>query len=400
MTVRQIPVDLQGLSFAEQTSWSDTSAAGSWTAVGAFDIKFEPTLEVHNIAVQQAEADRGQWQSVPDGMGGKLTFKTLLRGGSGYESLLSKLAKGFGTTRVARAGGAYVTGGTTSTLVGLDANLAAYTVGDAIMTKRGTNWPEIRFITQVAIAAGDATLTVEPNWTTAPVSGDSIYAIDTLKPGTGLATTYLTFKVFAGTGATNVHQFLLTGCVGTWKIATTAAKALPMIEWEFYVDTWTSSETAATASSDGYGSAHPLLGDAMYIDDTATLTANFGFDPGLSVHEYTATSGDEGRAGWLAGEKSPKVEITPYHDTAWLTKWDTYASATFHFMFESVKDTNEAWAVYIPVAQVTNITHEDAGNKHFSTKPVIEPRYPGTGTDDSVATNKPLYAIGITGSGS
>lgn len=401
MTVRLIPVDLQGLTFAEQTSWSDTGARGSWTSIDAFDIKFEPQMENHPVDVQFAEADRGSWNSIPGAEGGKLTFKTYLRGGNGSESMFSKLAKNFGNHRHANVGGAYVTGGTTSTILGLTANIGTYTIGDAIMTQRSTNTPEIRFINLIDDNAGTTTLTVEPNLSNAPVNGDSIFAIDTFSPETGeptiLSKFYLTFRAYAGRGATDIHLFTLTGCVGTWKLATTEAKALPVIEWEFSADAWASTETAGAAFADAYGAAHPLLGDKMYIDDDAVLTSKLGFDPGISVTEYSATSGTHGRGGWLAGDKSPKLEIVPYHDTGWITKWQT--PTTFHFMFESVKDSNEAWALYIPVAQVVSLTHEDAGNKHFSTKPVIEPRYPGTALDEATATNKPLYAIAVTGSG-
>jgi hypothetical protein len=269
-----------------------------------------------------------------------------------------------------------------------------------IMTKRGTNDPEIRVVINSIDNGGNTTLTVAPNFTTAPQSGDSLYAIQTIIPATGIPTDfYLTFKAFAGAGGADIHQFLLTGCAGTWKIATTDNKTLPVVEWEFEVDAWASSEAAGVAFSDTFEPPHPLLGDYLYINNDKVLTAKFGFDPGMTLAELASTAGLQGRRGWMATEKTPEVDVVPYHDPDWLTRLT--AATSLAVFFESIKKTvtDEGWAVYLPAAQVVGVTHEDAGNKHLSTKPAIEARYPGTGLDGATpgtAYDLPLYAVGVT----
>jgi len=401
--IRHIPTDIVGLQFKEQASFAAGDPGGDYTALKAFDISFKPGASVHVPAYQKPQGCRGPDDGIVGGESGVLSFKTYMRGGNGSESEFSLLASNIGLDRDAFADDASViTSGTTSTLVGLDADTGVYGIGDAVMTGSGSSDVQIRFVSGEASAGGSTTLTIEPNLTASPSASDSLYAIDTFKPAEdnlGEPAAYMAFKVVEGGGSTNKHQYILTGCAcSSCKIVVSGPNALPVVEWEYMVDDWAASETALTDTADAFAAASPVLGDPFYIDNTATYIRSFTFDLGLKLQEYLATSGTHGRQGWIYVGQEPKVEAEFYWDAGWNTAW--LAGTTYQFCFESIKSgtTDEGWAIYIPSVQVINTNPQAVGDLK-GVKPeflITDPGYNSDGTPVLI----PLWGIAVTGSGS
>jgi hypothetical protein len=400
MAVRKIPIDIKGLKFVEQVSWAGGDPGAGYESLRAFDIKFDATKNMIVPGYQKPESCRGPDKAIGAGRGGTLTFKTYLRGGAGAESDFTKLAKYCGMTVKNNPDdlAEVVAGSAVGTLV-VDANPTGYDVGDCVCCYDAVNTVcQLRFASSVDHnnPVGDSTITIEPNWIDIPTATDDLYSTDTLTPALGEPAKYICFQAYSGQGATDRMLWTLTGCAGTFKIAATSADALPVVEWSYMVDNWVATEASTTQAADTYQPAHPLLGDPFYIGNTATKITSFGFDPGIKLAPYTATEGVQGRAGWLYHGTEPTLEFMPYHDIDWInTYWEL--DATFQVMLESVKDADEAWAIYIPAVQVLKVSEEDAGNSHAGSKMEFLITDPGTGLEDAAVVNIPLYAIGVTG---
>jgi hypothetical protein len=84
----------------------------------------------------------------------------------------------------------------------------------------------------------------------------------------------------------------------------------------------------------------------------------------------------------------------PYWDTDWVSRLE--GATEFSVFVESIKDTDEAWALWCPAVQVLSLEEDNVGNKHTSAKMSFEINDPGKNAD---STNLPIWAIGITGGG-
>jgi hypothetical protein len=221
--------------------------------------------------------------------------------------------------------------------------------------------------------------------------GDSLYAVDGFVfAGPCEPSKYLTFRVYQGDGDL---LWTCTGCAGTWKIDSVGANALPMISFEYQIDSWVLTAAALAASTDTYSAVHPLLGDAIYLDNTALATAEFAFDPGVEMVPLSSYSGANGREGWFYKHSAPKIGIKPYFDIAWWTGMS--AGTTYQLAMTSIKNELSAWGVYAPAIQVVKLP-EDAVEGIVALKPEILVTDPGSSTE---GTEIPLYAIAITGDG-
>jgi hypothetical protein len=254
---------------------------------------------------------------------------------------------------------------------------------------------QIRMISAIVDNGATRTFTVEPDFATTPSNGDELEDIDTIIPRTGeAATKYFTFRFCQDGNASNLHMFTLTGCVGSFKIAT-AADSIPMAEFSFNVDSWSSAESSLDAvTADTFSSPRPMLGSPCYVDNTATDTESFSFDPGIAVAPLVSEAGANGRVGWIVTGNTPKPSIKPYWDTAWLTKMS--GATSFQLCVESIKDANEGWAFFAPACQVTKTSIGDIQGVQ-SSDIEIQCNDPGTGLTLSTATYIPLWCIGITG---
>ncbi len=398
MAELNIPFDIKAVEFKPQVSWAAGDPGGVYEQIRAFDAVFTPGRTMITPPYQRAEGQLGPDAAIPAGKTGTLVFKTILRGGNALESLLSKLGKNCGLARTAHAAGTDTAAGGTADTIVMDTTPTPEVVGQGIFIYTNSTSYQIRFVSrnQPGVPATDATLDVEPTLITAPVAADPYYNLDTLTPATaslGEPLKYLAFKFVHGDG-TNVVQYLATGCAGTFKILTTTANALPVIEWTFMVDTYTPTATAVVQDPDLYDDGHPLLGDPCYINDVAAKVRSFAFDPALQLVPDEATSGTDGRQGWLYVNAGPPIlEVELKHDIDWYTRRDTPTEV--QFCFESIKDTNEAWALYIPKLQILDPQPQEI-NKHLGLKPLFQINNPGkTVEDDQI----PMWSLAVTGSG-
>ncbi len=404
MSVLKIPGDVIGLTWVDQASWAGGDPGAGYANLAAFDISLSPEISIVPQVVQRSSQHGGPEQGIIGGYGGKLSFKLPLRGkGSLSESDFISLASKCGfSLRNNAADVNAVTGGSTSTIIGVDADLAGYEIGDAVFVSiAATSTNEIRFVSSIErdkAGSGSTTLTVEPNFTGAAAANDDLLAIDTLVPDHAEASEYLCFQVFYGESG-SAEKYTLTGCAGTWKLGSTSANALPYVEFEFMCDSWVRAGTASyTPTADQGADPFPLLGDIFYIDDSAVAIDNLAFDPATKIQPYTATSGTNGRAGWLAHGEEPKVEFMPYYDSDWQGK--LIAGTTFQAAFESVKSSSNAWALYLPKCQLSSLSMENASNEHIGNKGDVMSLYAGTAIDDDNGTpttvEVPRFSIAVS----
>ncbi len=399
MAVRYIPTNIRGLKFVEQASWAGGDPGAGYTALKAFDIEFDPEQNTIEPEYQKPEANRGPDDLIAAGKGGTLTFKTYLRGGAGSESEFSLLAKNCGLDRNANDAVADdVASATASTLVVDSATMTEIT-GDAVMVNDTDTDTQIRFISrkQEGTPVGDTTFAIEPNWSDTPAASDDLLDIDTFTPrgsALGEPTKYMTFQFYEGDGTTNRHLWTLTGCAGTFKISTVEANKVPILEWTYMVDAWSTAESNTADTADSYEPAHPMLSSPVYIDDTETKIKSFSFDPGLQIAPMAYQGGTHGRAGRLYHASQPVLTFSTLWDVDYLSDWTT--PTAFQFFTESIKDTDEGWAFYAPSVMIKKPAPTEI-DSHKGMEMELVLTDPGQDADDA---NIPLWAIAITGSGS
>jgi len=398
MAELNVVFDVKTVEFKEQVSWAAGDPGGNYEQIRCFDAQFTPGRNMITPPYQKSVGMLGAVPAIPAGKTGTLTFKTILRGGNAIESLLSKLGKNCGLARAAGAAGTDTkAGGDVDTLI-METTPSPYAVGQGIFIYTDSTSYGIRFVSrnQPDTPAGDATLDIQPTLLTAPVVSDPYYDLDTLYPASaslGEPEAYLAFKFVHGSG-TDVVQYLATGCAGTFKLVTSTANTLPVIEWTFMCDTYTPSADALAQDPDLYDDGHPLLGDPCYINDIAAKVRSIAFDPALELVPDECTEGTDGRQGWLYVNAGPPVlEVELKHDLDWYTRRD--AGTEVQFTFESIKDTNEAWALHIPKLQILDPQPQEI-NKHLGLKPTFQINDPGKSTEGDQI---PMWSLAVTGSG-
>ena len=392
MTARLIPSDLAGIQYGEQADFA-TATTTLTLMRGARNIKFTPGLSMHEPGYQKTSDMRGPDASVVGGKGGTLAFEVPLSSGvAASEAPVMALMKNCGMTQISVAAAVdKIDGGTTTTFTIPSGDLGNVAVGCGLMIVQAAGDPSLRFVTRVADAT---TTTVTFNCDTEPATAiaanDDLTAVDTLIPKSGEPAAYLTFRVYQGQGATDRLLWTLSGCAGKFSIPAVEADALPVVQFEFLVDTWADSE-ASIAQTDVTGVVpQPVLGDKFFVDGTATLTRSIGFDPGMALSPIMATSGTNGRSGWFYSASEPVLEILPLSDTAWTTKMET--PTTFEAMFASYKSTTDAWGIFVPRVQVVSDDKADSDGLLRETM-TLKAVDPGATADDDLT---PRFAICIT----
>ena len=403
MAVLLIPSDIRGVEYKEQVSWAAGDPGGAYTGLRCFDAAFKAEQTMHEPGYQKPEGVTGPDPAIPGGKGGVLTFKTWLRGGNGAESEFSALAKNCGIDRNANAEDltGVIAGSAAGTLLIEDA-LPSEITGDGVLIDGATTDTQIRFISrkQAGVPAGDSTFDIEPDWAAGevPVVSDDINHLDTFSPRSsalGEPVKYMAFKFYTGDGATNKHEFICTGCAGTWKLVSIGPNALPAVEWTYMVDSWVPAVVSTVYIADTFGTALPMLGCPVYIDNTETKISEFSFDPGIKLNPIPYQGGANGRAGWVYTGNDPLFEFTTLWDIDWLTGWTT--PTTFQFMTQCIKSgvVDEAWALYIPAFQVMDpVTESVEGLESHKITALI--------TDaglDADTVRRPKWSLAITGSG-
>lgn len=389
MAAVKVLSDVRGLDFAEESTFS--TDPGSHTAIRAFDIEFEPARRFHDVMHAKSEAFRGPDARVPGGKGGSLRFKMYLRSKSGTESAALSLMKRCGATLASCAAKASkVTGGTGSTITLLDADASDISVGMAVyhIPASGTN--SVRFVKRKQSSGGTTTLTLNAATTTTPTNGDSLAAIDTITPTAGDPAKTFSFCVYVGDSAGDTIKWTLTGCTGRWSLDTIEAGALPVVSFEFQVDSYSYSTGSLTQSADTMDAARPVLGDKLYYGGSAVDIRSLSFDPRLEFGAIDATSGSNGRQGWTFFGTSPAATITPLYDSAHLD--DLEACTMRDAMFESTYSSTSAWAWWISGAYIDEAKAQNS-NGLVRNEISLVGRDPGKNAD---GTAYPIWALAVT----
>ena len=392
MTARKIPSDLAGIRHVEESTFGTDPGSGYLTLLTAQNIKFTPAVSMHPVGYQKSSDMRGPDADVVGGKGGTLSFDMPLCTEGGSEAPVMTMMKrcGMSITSVA-AGTGDITGGDINgdTFTVAVANIGNLAVGVAVMHVPQSGLPSLRFI-DAKSGTATITFTVNASLQVKANAGDSWAAVDTIKASSGTPGAYNTFLVYQGQGSTDRLCWTLSGCAGTFKINTTDANALPMVSFEFQVDTWADSEANLARAAYAGNAPVPLLGDQLLINGTATDTRSVGLDPAMAMSPIPATSGTNGRSGFFYSGSEPNVEIAPLHDTAWLTKLE--AGTTFDLMFSSVTSSTNAWGFWCPKTQVSSYETADSdgllrGGMKFR---VLDPGA------DAAGTLIPRFAIAVT----
>jgi hypothetical protein len=383
----------RGLQYVEESSFGVGTPSVN---LRCFNIEFTPDITMITPEYQKSLACVGPDSAIVAGKGGELKFSMYLRGGNGAESEFSILASNTGLTRqVGAAGSGGIASAGAGTLVADSAGaIATYVTGQGIVAETAVT-PEMRWVSK----KDTATLTIEPNWVSAPNNAAySFYATDTFVPCNatvplGEPTKYLAFYLISE----NDEFYTIHGCAGTWKITTTTANALPVVEWTYMVDSWTrTGSSAATSFADTFSAAHPLLGDSFFIDNTATVIRSISFDPGITVVPLEATSGTNGRSGWLyQGGGTPKLEVEMLFSATLFDYWA--AGTTFQAAFTSIKSSTNGWGLYCPKVQILKGTQGEI-NGLVSLKPELLICDPGLSADSS-PLQIPMWSLSVTGYG-
>jgi hypothetical protein len=359
----------KGLQYANDSSF--TSAGTPSTNIRAHEIEWSPDVTMLPVEHQKSLSNAGPDVSVIGGLGGELKFKQYLAPRSDSDCVFAELAK---LTAVHQhdldaTADSVDAGSAAGTLVMHDAGYFPAD-GDGIIIKSSAV-SQIRWLYKTATVTG----TIEPNWATTPSHEDDTLASTSFVPMNagsysanilGEPSAYLSFDILDEDDQVTT----LSGCAGTWKLATATANSLPTIEWTYKVDRWSRSGTgAATAWTCSEATPRPLLGDSFYVNDTATAIRSIAFDPGMEIVPIDATSGTHGRAGWYYVASNPKIEIELLFSG---TIFDYWASGTTsQLAINSISAAGVGWGLYIPKAQLIKGTQGDI-NGLVSLKPEIQ----------------------------
>jgi hypothetical protein len=191
----------------------------------------------------------------------------------------------------------------------------------------------------------------------------------------GEPSSYLTFQVFVGAGADQT-LYTLTGCAGTMNIETIGVESVPMVTFEFMIDSWviTTPGSQVTWSADTQQTPYPVLGSDLWVNDTELKTEEIAFNPGQNMVPVTAFE-TNGRCGWRYLNSNPAPEIKPYADSAWYER--LVNGVTFRLNFECIKDADEAWGLSVPAAEVVAVADEARSNDLQGNTPELVARDPG-----------------------
>lgn len=361
----------------------------------AQDIKLDLGMEVIAVDPQKSSDARGPDASVAGGKGGKLTFSMpLITGASSPVVGLMKVLAGVTSSTIAeKATG--VTGGTTNTIILSSASDVS--VGEMIIHNSVLGTDSARFVTK----KDTNTLTVSRAFASTPVSGDGVLASTTITPASTVIgdTTSLTFYVYFGVnGSTNVWLAKLTGCSGTFKLASAGPKALLMINFDINISSWSHAETAPSAQTAASGNSPITALGASLVIDTASpavdsyATRSFSFDPGIQIQELVSLS-TNGRSGWFSGDCKPVADLSLVHDNGWFTKYGALTS--FSLVFDRFISTSNCFAIWLPKCEIIKAGHEEEGIRYV--KPTINVLDPEVGPTAGNTDLLPRWAIGFSG---
>jgi len=250
-------------------------------------------------------------------------------------------------------------------------------VGTASQYYIRNGYGSLRWVTRVTVGAPNDVLDVNRAFAQTPASGDSVEAVSSFSPSTGPVKTF-TIHAFGGQGSTDKFKLVATGCNVTFKLASAGPKALPEIEFSAQVSSWSYSEASLTQATFSETSPASILGGLLYVAGSALATRSISFDPGMEIAEMESLD-TNGRSGWNCSNSAPKVDMSLLHDTDILDKWCNNTNVTIEF--NRFISFDNCWGFYIPAAQISKATHEDAGVLNI--KPEIVAVDPGVNADSA-----------------
>lgn len=174
----------------------------------------------------------------------------------------------------------------------------------------------------------------------AAVSGTSITVDDTIDTAADFAAAAEVYSAFnwaptMGAYAPHIyfnwegadHNWLVgPGKVTSFKLAGMAAREGCRYVFGFSGDTYAAGINSGTFTSNAYtGSPLVSVGATCNINGTDTAVGDFEIDFGVKHEPVTATSGNNGRAGWEVTEVAPTGSFTEYYASG---RWTQYAAAT------------------------------------------------------------------------
>lgn len=389
MTVKKILYDVRGLDYAEESTFSVDP--GSHTALRAFDIELSADKKFYDVLYAKSESYRGPDARVPGACNATLKFKMYLRTKSGTQSDALALMKRLGATlSTCAAKSSKVTGGTANTITMLDADASGITVGMALhhVPASGTN--SVRFVKRVQSSGGTTTITVNADWAKAPVNLDSLAAIETIVPTPGDPAKTFSFCVYHGSSDGDNIKYTLTGCTGKWALETIDAGALPVVSFEFSVDSYTLGTGYLAQSADSFDPPRPVLGDKFLLAGSAVDVRSVSFDPRLDYSAIDAVSGTNGRQGWTHHGTSPLFVVTPLHDSDHMTARD--ACTMMDAQMESIYSSTSAWSIWVPGGYIDDVKPQESGGLLRNEIQIVG-RDPGKNAD---STSYPIWAVAVS----
>lgn len=356
----------------EVTFSTDLSANGSGYAfIHAGEIAQTPEYGEPIVRNQQDSSIVPQ-KVVIGAQGGQITFKTEARGvttanaaddgttashgemGLSLRATMGDVDLDVGTT--------FAAGWTTTT--GDVASAAGLRVGSLIYRIQGGSEPapgkaEVRRVSNIATN----TLTVTPAWTTAPSNTDVCYAMACYQAASsGHQTEDIVIK------GQDSSEHLYTGCMGDWTLSPLAARAVGEFAWTYVADDvdHTSAKGSLPAETDSYPDPVVVRCAPFYIGSTETLTSEVGLSLGNDIQPKAATSGCQGRAGWVVVGQDITWTSKVYFAEGNITQY--VGGTTQELLFYADDGIGNVVAISIPAAQIVQSpTYEDESGQVVQT---------------------------------
>ncbi len=225
----------------------------------------------------------------------------------------------FGVAAGTSGVGTTVASGTASIPV-VTLNGGTIVAGEALMFGGTATDGEVRF----AAAVNTTSITVDDPLDVAAnyAAAAEVYSAFNWAPTMGA---YAPHIYFNWEGAD--HAWLCgPGKVTSFKLSNMSAREGCRYVFGFSGDTYAAGITSGTFTANAYtGSPLVSVGATVNINGTDTPVGDFELDFGVKHEPVTATSGNNGRAGWEITEVAPSGSFTEYYASG---RWTQYAAGT------------------------------------------------------------------------
>lgn len=362
MAVLYPPTNIAALDVVEESTFGTDPGSG-YTRYWVEGLKAEVSQDMLKDLFQNSSGLAGERPMIRGAEAANAKFGMGIYTVAGSEAPLIALAKRYGATEISvAASSSKITGGTSTTFICLTADKGNLCVGSAFIHKPASGTDSMRFIVREQTdspAPGSTTFTVDRDFATTPLNGDSWGAVDTLVPYVGGQTYYHTMHAYLG-HSTQVVRKAIMGCTAKWKFEKADVAGLLKASFEVMSDNWTLTTGTAKAMAARTGNdPFVILGMLVYLDTSALAIKSFDFDPGLQPQWDLAQGGTHGRQGVFFGIPTPSVSISPLFSSDWYTAMQ--AGTKYKLGIQKFTAYNNAFGLFIPAVEVTECTEEDDG---------------------------------------